>query len=374
MASRRKWKDNIRKRRKTILIAASSILAALVLIVGGYAAYVIAAYERIPDNQTLEIAHATDTSELKQAVPVGELRSIMTYNVGFGAYSADYSFFMDGGKHSWAFNEEAVTENIGGAISILEAFQPDFMCLQEVDTDSTRSYHINESELFLEAFPEYDSAFAYNYLNSPFLMWPLTEPHGTINSGVVTYSRYQMESSLRRSLPVMDNLNRFVDLDRCYTITRVPVENGAELCIFNVHLSAYGNDGDLRARQVGMLMDDMEKEYIAGNYVICAGDFNHDLKLKEDAEVDASWAQPFPRSMMPEGFSLTLDMLDEDRVRTMPNSCRDAGEPYALFKTKTYTPDGFIISDNIEMVDVNTVGNDFAYSDHNPVVLYFILK
>ena len=33
-------------------------------------------------------------------------------NVGFGAYSADYSFFMDGGKESRARSRQAVDENM----------------------------------------------------------------------------------------------------------------------------------------------------------------------------------------------------------------------------------------------------------------------
>jgi len=36
--------------------------------------------------------------------------------------------------------------------------------------------------------------------------------------------------------------------------------------------------------------------------------------------------------------------------------------------------DGFIYSDNVEVVYCQTLDLDFAYSDHNPVVLTFSLK
>ena len=43
-----------------------------------------------------------------------------------------------------------------------------------------------------------------------------------------------------------------------------------------------------------MLVSDLEKEYKAGNYVLCGGDFNHDLKASEDdSENRESWAYPF---------------------------------------------------------------------------------
>ena len=38
----------------------------------------------------------------------GELYRVASYNIGFGAYSNDYSFFMDGGKESRARSPEAV--------------------------------------------------------------------------------------------------------------------------------------------------------------------------------------------------------------------------------------------------------------------------
>ena len=42
-----------------------------------------------------------------------------------------------------------------------------------------------------------------------------------------------------------------------------------------------------------MLSEDMQKEYEAGNYVLCGGDFNHDLKAAEDDSTDKeSWAYP----------------------------------------------------------------------------------
>ena len=60
------------------------------------------------------------------------------------------------------------------------------------------------------------------------------------------------------------------------------MDNGKYLVIFQLHMSAYGNSDKIRKGQIRMLSADMKKEYEAGNYVLCGGDFNHDLKAAED--------------------------------------------------------------------------------------------
>jgi hypothetical protein len=54
-------------------------------------------------------------------------------------------------------------------------------------------------------------------------------------------------------------------------------------------------------------------------------------------------------------------------------TCRDAGRPYDGTNDR-WVMDGFIYSDNVEVVYCQTLDLDFAYSDHNPVVLTFRLS
>ena len=87
----------MKKRIKIALIVLLAILLALIVIVGGYVAYLFASYSRLPDNLALEpVGQATDALDASQP------HKIVTWNLGFGAYSADYSFFMDGGTESRA--------------------------------------------------------------------------------------------------------------------------------------------------------------------------------------------------------------------------------------------------------------------------------
>ncbi|MBO7389049.1 MAG: endonuclease/exonuclease/phosphatase family protein, partial [Oscillospiraceae bacterium] len=106
------------------------ILLCVVLLVGAYFAYVFLAYKRIDDMQELGVT--VPEAAGPDAVAAGEPLKIVSYNVGFGAYSADYDFFMDGGTQSWAFSKEAVYTNIAGAVNEIKSAAPDFVFVQEV--------------------------------------------------------------------------------------------------------------------------------------------------------------------------------------------------------------------------------------------------
>lgn len=344
------------------------VLFAAVLI---YVAYVLISYHRIPDMQELTVQKPQGANE--ESVLLDTEYEIITYNVGFGAYSPDYTFFMDGGESSWAFSEDAVLANITGAAMTVKEREPDFMLFQEVDLHSDRSYHVNEEEMLSQYFGEYYETFAVNY-DSPFLFYPFTEPHGSSKSGMAVYSRFEITSALRRSLPISEGISKFIDLDRCYSINRIPVENGKELVIFAVHLSAYGNSEAIREGQLSMLREDMEKEVQAGNYVICGGDFNHDLKADESVTEAESWAYPLSRQKLGEGVIMALDLLPEDLHESMADTARNNDIPYEPGVSYTVTVDGFIISENVEMIAYETMDTGFAYSDHNPVRMSFRLK
>lgn len=81
--------------KKRIIISCFSMLGVLVIIVLSYVIYISCQYYRIEDNKiyTDEI-----DNNKQETVVVGKEYSITTYNIGFGAYNHDFSFFMDQGK------------------------------------------------------------------------------------------------------------------------------------------------------------------------------------------------------------------------------------------------------------------------------------
>ena len=221
------------KRIITVLLALLGALLAVALV---YVAYVMVTYERLPDNLALTVDAPLAADEAAPVVSADEEFTVVTANLGFGAYNRDFDFFMDGGTGSVAESPEVVREDILGSAEAIRALSPDFVLFQEVDTDGTRSHHIDEYELLRTQFPSDWSVFCQNY-DSAFLAWPLYAPHGANRAGLATFSRLPVGDPVRKSLPISESFSKLLDLDRCYSIVRVPAGD-AELVLFNVHLSA----------------------------------------------------------------------------------------------------------------------------------------
>ena len=347
----------------------------VILIAAGYLLYVVISYSRIPDNQVLDVNQRASYEETGNVNLYTEY-TIVTQNIGFGAYTQDFTFFMDGGKESWAKSKESVIDCINQGMQKITSFNPDFVVIQEIDFDSTRSYHTDQRDIINPYFENYSYDFAVNY-HSAFLMYPFSQPHGASKSGIETLSRFPIESAIRRSLPISTSFSKFLDLDRCYSKTKIPTSNGKYLVIYNAHLSAYGNDDAIREGQMRMLFGDMQEEYDAGNYCICGGDFNHDFtgdsveKINGRNDVSSlGWAQPFPYAILAEymGIKRCIEYNNDELLPT----CRNCDIPYKVGNF-TIIVDGFLVSANVQVNSLENVQTDFVYSDHNPVVMKFIL-
>lgn len=362
--------SNMRNWKKRIGITIISIVCLLLVVVIGYLGYVFLSYSRIEDQVQL----IPDGVATNQKVQRETSYRIVTQNVGFGAYSTDFTFFMDGGHESWAKSPEEVYKNIDLAYETVKLFEPDFVLWQEVDSDSTRSYHINQQELLKERYEGYTSVTANNY-HSSYLMYPFYQPHGSSNSGIMTFSKIDITAAERRSLPISTSFSKLLDLDRCYSTARIPVEGGKELILYNVHMSAYGGSDEIRSAQMNMLFQDMKQEYEAGNYCVCGGDFNHDftgdsaVKLNGDGGAEAfGWAQPFPIDLLPEGLS-RCDVYSSGEIEP---TCRNCDVPYEA-GNYTVIVDGFIVSDNVYVEYLQNYWTGFSYSDHCPVMMQFFI-
>ncbi|MGI6014797.1 MAG: endonuclease/exonuclease/phosphatase family protein [Oscillospiraceae bacterium] len=355
-------------KRKKIIKRFLLLLLIVTLVIGGYLIYLFTDYYRLEDHLPLSV-----TNNQSDILTTGEPYRLISWNIGFGAYESDYGFFMDGGTESWAWSEARLLDNLDAISTLLAKQNADFLCVQEVDTDSTRSYHVDEANHLVNGLSDrYASVWAQNY-DSPFLFYPFTQPHGKSVAGLMTLSRYQLSDSIRHSLPVETGFMKLVDLDRCYSVTRIPVDNGKMLCLYNLHLSAYSSDGSIADTQIKQLLTDAQTEYDAGNYVVCAGDFNKDLLGDSSAYFgisgeDYTWAQAFPFDLIPDTLSLIAPL---DKESPVP-SCRNADGPYSD-EQFVLTIDGFLVSPNVTVSSSSVIDTEFAYSDHNPVALCFTL-
>ena len=345
------------------------IVLALVVLVGAYVTYVFIDYHRIGD---MDLTPEGDAAVTELAA--GKRYTVLSYNIGFGAYEPDYGFFMDGGTESWAWSQERLTANVGNIGAFLAQQNADFYLIQEVDRNSTRSYHVDERQSICQALAGMSHVFAQNY-DSPFLMYPLTQPHGASRSGLMTLSAAGITAASRVELPVESGFMKLLDLDRCYSVSRIPAEDGKELVLYNLHLSAYTSDGTIATEQLKLLLADMQAEYDAGNWCVAGGDFNKDLLGDSaawfgEADQSYSWAQPIPAGTF-DGVDVTL-VTPLDESSPVP-SCRNADGPYHQGQY-VLTVDGFLVTPNVTVARAVVLDTGFAYSDHNPVTMTFTLS
>ena len=384
------------KTSKKILLSILAVVVVIVLFVVGYVGYVLLSYNRIGDME-LSVNRVSTNENVK----LDEIYSISTYNIGFGAYSQDFTFFLDTGYdeegnetcgyYSKAKSKDDVLFNTTGAIKTITDLNVDFALFQEVDTSSTRSYKINQNEMIKGSFDLYDSTFAVNF-HSAYLPYPLYDMHGIANAGLATLSRYQIQSAKRYEYTISDSLSKLFDLDRCFSENIIKIEGSDKvLHIVNSHMSAYDKGGVIRAKQIQQLNDFMQVCKDKGDYVIIGGDFNHDLLTNNPNFSYTTTNMPFyVNKKAPDWVSFFFneegktDFIDGYRIVTSDNhpTCRNNDMEWEIGKTYTCVVDGYIVSDNISVELIQNVqtkngkkGIDgFAYSDHEPVYMQFKLK
>ena len=169
----------MKKGLKISLITIAIVIGLIIVLAGGYVGYIFLSYSRLGDMDL-----SVDSKSTLEYVDVNTQYSCTTYNIGFGAYSQDYTFFMDTGydeygnetcgKYGKAFSKEYVETDTAGAINAVKELSPDFMLFQEVDTKSSRSYKVNQHEKIVENFEAFDSVHCVNF-HAPFLPYPLND-------------------------------------------------------------------------------------------------------------------------------------------------------------------------------------------------------
>lgn len=347
---------------KTILI----VLLVVVVAAAGLIGYLTITEFKPADTEQVEIA-----SKQSQTAFYGDSFSVLGWNIGYAALGEESDFFMDGGKQTRPDSVAIVDKNMTGICETISTANADFVLLQEVDAGSARSYNVQEVEAlssqaqgsFYTSYGE--SAFAKNY-SCPFvpIPWP---PLGKVESGLLTLSSYTLAEATRISLPCPFSWPlRIANLKRCLLVTRVPIASSErELVLVNLHLEAY-DDGEGKIAQTKQLLDFLSEEYEKGNYVVAGGDWNQvfpDTLNAYPNEHPELWSPGvLSQSDLGEGWRFCWDASTP--------TCRLLNQPYDSDDTENtqyYVIDGFLISPNLELVQVQTVDAGFACSDHNPV-------
>ena len=264
---------------------------------------------------------------------------------------------------------EEAEDNVGGILRILEMSGADFLMLQEVDTDSRRSFGTNQWLKYEHELEDYESRFVMNH-SCDYVPHPLRDPVGKIRSGLATYSSYDIVSATRYSLPVPSEWpERVVSRKGCFLVTRIPIEDSEQqLVLINVHMEDY-EDEELSEEQIVQLRSFMKEEYAKGNFVIAGGDFNQTFPNSDAYPVqDPELWTPKKLSRPTGGFRYFCD--DSTPTCRLPSRPNESDGEEAQY----YVIDGFLVSPNVTVDEVKTLSYGFLYSDHNPVRLEFTLN
>ena len=109
------------KKAKNVLKALLLLLCGALIVVLIYFFYVLLSFNRIPDNTDLTVEN-NQARIMKENVEY----TAVTYNLGFGCYSKEFSFFLDSadwkdgshttGKYGKGITREDVIENVESQI------------------------------------------------------------------------------------------------------------------------------------------------------------------------------------------------------------------------------------------------------------------
>lgn len=296
--------------------------------------------------------------------------SVISWNIGYCALGKEMDFFYDGGKSMRPDKElyKSYLNSVFGIVTSMDSV--DFVLLQEVDFDAHRSFRTPQDCTFMKALPLYSSVKAVNY-DVPFVPFPLFNPMGHVNAGMMSFSRFIPEWAQRIQYPGSYSWPMSVFfLDRCFIIMRYDLENGKDLYMINTHNSAFSDAGDIRAVEMQFLKSYILDMYSRGHYVVVGGDWNQNPPgfnpaLIKTGDAVRAVGVPVDTAFLPKGWKWIYDPL-------LPSN-RDVDMAYTKGTTTTTILDYYLVSPNIVVNDVHTIDMGFAHADHQPVYLNFSL-
>jgi len=270
--------------------------------------------------------------------------TILSWNIGYAGLGEESDFFYDGGE-TVTMPRAIVEKNVKGIRQTLSSLKEsvDFYLLQEVDVGSKRSHWLNQFEQISESLAGYSSSFGKNY-DVEYIPIPPTNPMGKVEAGIASWSKYKSREATRYSFEGNYEFPyHLFFLDRCFLLNRYETSSGKDFIVVNTHNSAY-DDGSLKEKQLQQMKSVVLREYEKGNYVIIGGDWN---------QYPASFSNlPNNASSIPKDYpAIGWTCLFDPTVSTN----RQLKSPYDPSTTETALIDFYIVSPNIELLEVNTI-------------------
>lgn len=189
---------------------------------------------------------------------------IVTYNIGYA--------YAEKNNLGFVLTREDVLKNLDEAVEALRKLNPDIICLQEIDFDANRTYHIDQLEYLAKGLGLAHGAYAINWNKRylPYPYWPPQKQFGTIVSGQAVLSHYPLAENQIQILEKPPNAfwyNWFY-LERLAQHVKVDLGDGDVLSLWNLHLEAFHKNTRLnQARSIAsdVKRNDAELKIVAGD-------------------------------------------------------------------------------------------------------------
>jgi endonuclease/exonuclease/phosphatase family metal-dependent hydrolase len=322
--------------------------------------------------ETLTPAHQ---SALAPASIQDSLVTLLSWNVGYGGIGAEDFFFYNKGDFFWTdlgtvrMSQDRVEANVSGQTGVLTAIPSDFYLYQEVDTAARRSHYTNQLAEAIAAKPSYQVHYAPNF-QSQRVPLPIFQPwdhYGYVHGGLISLAKYREKLAERIQLPgEFPWPTRLFQLDRCALRQVFPTSWGGDFVVYNVHLSAYDEGGNIRRQQMNKVREMVIRDFEAGAYVVVGGDWNqlppgfNWFSLNPTVET-VELPKMIPHDFMPAGWKWAYD----------PGTAtvRESDRPFDGHTNRLSLIDFFLVSPNLRILGAKGIDNGFTYSDHHPVTV-----
>lgn len=295
----------------------------------------------------------TDTSTLK----------LLSWNICYGGFNNEMDFLFNNGKRIKSSKADVQVNLEGISAFLADKSGFDVIMLQEVDSNSRRSYFVNEYQLICKSLPDYHLDYCKDHVVA-FYPFPVYNPLGRISSGLQNLSRIKPNQSYRITLPNLYKWPHSLLMPSgALLVNRHQLNNNKELIIININIDDKNEESYIEG-QMKFIRDFLINEYKKGNYVIAGGDWGQrppgittDFHFNN---TDSTQIPAIPNDFLP-GWQWIADI----HAPTM----RMLDKPYNPDKSLTFITDFFVISPNIEKLDNYTIHLDFKHSPHNPVAI-----
>ncbi len=266
-----------------------------------------------PPVQSQQLVCPADTPLIPQGRPL----RIMDWNVQFmaGAY---YPFWTSNFDQP-ALTKQQLDDNLERIVAVIREQDPDILNLQEIYIRHPVTHDKNQMEALYKKLADRLPCYGFASFWKA-RMIPRKHMVGSIETGMVTLSRYRLDGALLRLLPSTRRQRGLASFYPHHSLleTQLPLTDGGTLTVLNTHLDAptLGRgemSGQIHAvlHRLTQLTDDKQLWVMSGDFNMLPPGFHQDLPENQKSQYPAySPLTPFYNWFT---FTPSLQNIQSDR-------------------------------------------------------------